>query len=197
MRITSIVATMCLAFALSAHADAPREINITSDSAPGWYPSVEQSAAAEKAARAYLATEDAGNAEEAYKFFSDLEKKDTPLEEFKANVAHLRAELGAPIERRIVKVTWTKDSADAPIPGIYAAIDLASRFEKADRHCGYLILYQPDAGGDFQVMREESNILGNEAAADIARKGSQADVEAIWAKLSANCPNFAGAAAKP
>ena len=46
-------------------------------------------------------------------------------------------------------------------------------------------------------MREESNILGNEAAADIARKGSQADVEAIWAKLSANCPNFAGAAAKP
>jgi Protein of unknown function (DUF4019) len=197
MHLRSVVAALCMGLTLSAHADAQREINITSDSAPGWLPTIEQSDAAERTARAYLAAEDAGHAEDAYKFFADLQKKDISLEEFRPNVARLRAQLGAPIERRIVKITWTKDSQAAPIPGVYAAIDLASRFENADRHCGYLILYQPDSGGDFQVMREESNILDNATAADIARKGSQTDVEAVWAKLSANCPNFAGAAAKP
>ncbi len=197
MRKFPLISALCLGLTLSAHADAPREINITSDSAPGWLPTIEQSDVAERTARAYLAAEDAGRAEDAYKFFADLQKKDISLEEFRSDVAHLRVQLGAPIERRIVKVTWTKDSQAAPIPGVYAAIDLASRFENADRHCGYLILYQPDSGGDFQVMREESNILDNATAADIARKGSQADVEAVWAKLSANCPNFPGVAAKP
>lgn len=184
----AVLAVLCVA--LPANADAPREVNVTSDSQPGWYPSVEQSEAAERAARGYLAAEDAGKVEEAYPLLSDLNRQHLSFVEYKMQVGSFNARAGTVIERRFVKVAWTKDSPDAPLPGIYAAIDLASRFANVDRHCGYLILYQSNEGGDFTVMREEAAILENSAAADILRRGSQSDVDKLWAQLSANCPNY-------
>jgi Protein of unknown function (DUF4019) len=169
---------------------APRVINITSDSAPGWLPSVAQSDTAEQTARDYLAAEDAGRAEDAYGYFADLNKQHTPLADYKTNMEKMNAELGPVIERRIVKVTWTKDSPQAPIPGVYAAIDLISRFANADRHCGYLILYQAPVGDDFKVMREEANFMDNKTA-------NASGAEEAWAKLSVNCPNYPGPVAKP
>jgi hypothetical protein len=202
-RVRALGLAACLAAALPASADDKpaamplREINITSDSAPGWLPTVAQSETAERTVRDYLADEDAGRADAAYRRFADLEKSHVSFEDFKSGVARLNAQLGAVIERRIVKVTWTKDSPDAPIPGIYAAVDLVSRFANADRHCGYLILFQSNDGGEFQIMREEANIMDNAAAADIAKRGSAADVDAAWAKLSANCPNYSVPAPRP
>lgn len=192
-----IACAVCLMSAFPAAAGAPREVNVTSDSVPGWIPSVEQSQQAENAAHAYLAAEDSGDADAAYKFFAAINKSHTPFDDYKTNVARTQTELGAVVERRFVKVTWTKDSPNAPMPGIYAAIDIASRFANAERHCGYLILYQPDTGGDFQIMREESNFIKNSAFADIAHTKSQAEADAIWAQLSANCPNYPGTAAAP
>jgi len=168
----------------------PKAVDVTSDSTPGWIPSVAQREDAQKTARAFLAAEDSGNAEAAYGFFAALNKAQVPLDAFKTEVARLQTQLGAVIERRILKITWTKDSPKAPAPGVYAAFDLASRFAKAERHCGFLILYQPESGGDFQVMREEATILDNAQAADTARKQSAAAVDAAWAELSANCPNY-------
>jgi hypothetical protein len=50
------------------------------------------------------------------------------------------------------------------------------------------MLYQPPSGGDFRIMREEQNFLDNAAAKQIAAQGGS--VDAAWAKLSANCPNY-------
>jgi len=169
---------------------APRVINITTDSAPGWLPSVAQGDMAEQTARDYLAAEDAGRAEDAYGYFADLNKQNTSLADYKTNIEKMNAEIGPVIERRIVKVTWTKDSPQAPIPGVYAAIDLVSRFANADRYCGFLILYQASAGGDFKVMREEANFMNNQTA-------SASGADEAWAKLSTNCPNYSGPIAKP
>jgi hypothetical protein len=169
---------------------APRVINITSDSAPGWLPSVAQSDSAEKAAHDYLAAEDIGRVEEAYGYLADLNKQHMPFAEYKANIEEANAKIGSVIERRIVKVTWTKDSPQAPIPGVYAAIDLISRFANADRHCGFLILYQAPTGGDFKVMREEANFMDNQTA-------NASGADEAWAKLSANCPNYPGTSLKP
>jgi hypothetical protein len=69
-----IFCTAALFLAFSANADAPRVVNVTTDSAPGWIPSIEQSAQAERAARAYLAAEDSGDADAAYKFFASVNK---------------------------------------------------------------------------------------------------------------------------
>ena len=79
-----------------------------------------------------------------------------------------------------------EESKDAPLPGIYAALDLVSRFANIDRHCGYLVLYQAPSGGVFQIMRQEDNFLDNVTA----KQSSPEEVDKIWAGLSAHCPGY-------
>ncbi len=193
VRIALIAAALLAAPVAVADAqDAPRVVNVTPDSAPGWVPSPELEATARKTALAYLAARDAGDAKAAYGMEADLQQKDTP---FAAYVKELRAfndVAGAVKERRIVFVTWTKDPANAPGPGVYAAIDLVSRFTGVDRYCGYLMLWQSPAGGDFKVMREEGNFISN----DTAGKLKPDVLEQSWAALTSRCPNYPGKSAE-
>ncbi len=73
----SMLCAAGLLLVFPASAEAPREVNVTTDSAPGWIPTVEQSQQAEKAAHAYLAAEDTGDADAAYKFFAAINKSHT------------------------------------------------------------------------------------------------------------------------
>ena len=172
--------------------DAPRQINVTSDSTPGWIPSPEQEAAAAKTATTFLAALDNGRAGDAYAFLADENKSHLPQVDFSKSLTRFNAQAGAVIERRVVTTTWTKDPPDAPVPGVYAALDLVSRFERIDRHCGYLIQYQAPMGGTFRVMRQEDNYLDNATA----KRMLKVELEATWARLSANCPNYAVAETK-
>jgi hypothetical protein len=169
---------------------APRIVNITSDSAPGWRPSEDLEHQVRKTATDYMADMDSGRYDEAYTFLADIDRKDQPLSTFSDRLRQFNARAGAVIERRIVTVTWTKDPAHAPLPGVYAALDLVSRFANIDRHCGFLVLYQAPSGGGFQVMREENNFLDNAAAASIAQRSSPAAVEETWAKVYVHCPGY-------
>jgi hypothetical protein len=169
-----------------------RIVNVTSDSAPGWLPSTDQARVASEAALAYLAAKDAGRAEAAYAMLEDGDRALQPFAEFSRDLATFNKRAGAVAERRIVTVTWTKDSAQAPKPGVYAAIDLISRFANIDRDCGYLVVYQPPAGGPFRVSREEANFMTNGDAATIERQQSRAAMEAAWSQLSMRCPNYSG-----
>ena len=173
-------------------AESPRVVNVTSDSTPGWIPSVEQSADIDVAARDYWAARDQGKSEDAYGRLADINKQNLSFADYAAGLNDFNAKAGAVVERRIVKVTWTKDSPQAPLAGVYAALDVAGRFARADRYCGFLILYQPNSGGPFRVMREEDNVLDNESAAQIARDHGSAGVDQVWARLSSNCPNYPG-----
>ena len=91
---------------------------------------------------------------------------------------------------RILKVTWTKDSARAPFPGTYAAIDLVAQFANIDRDCGYIVVYQQADSSDFKIMRRENNYLDNATARAIEQKNSSAEVVKAWAQLSRHCPNY-------
>ncbi len=194
----SLVAALAAAgIAPAEGAGAPRVVNVTSESAPGWLPSEEQGTAVETAARAYLAAEDAGDAQKAYSFFTVGNKALVGYAEYAKNIADFDAKAGPVVERRIVKVTWTKDPAQAPAAGVYAALDLVSRFAHVDRHCGYVVLYQPPSGGPFQVMREEVNFLDNPSADSMAREHGSGYVDALWSQLSANCPNYPRPSSSP
>ena len=92
-----------------------------------------------------------------------------------------------------MKITWTKDPANAPAPGVYAAVDLASRFDNIDRHCGYIVLYQNNASTPFLVVHQEDNYITNAHARQIAMKQSPQAVDEIWERLSKNCPNYPAA----
>jgi hypothetical protein len=172
-----------------AESRAPREINVTPDSAPGWLPSIELGNSARDIAADYLGAMDQGRYADAYAFLSDLNRQES-FTAFSDRLRAFNARAGLVVERRPVKITWTKDPARAPVPGIYVAIDFVSSFQNIDRDCGYLVLYQPPVGGSFKVMREENNFLDNAAARAITQRQSKAEVEKTWAKLSANCPNY-------
>jgi hypothetical protein len=175
-----------------SHADGARIVNVTSDSAPGWLPSTDQVRLARQAVIDYLAARDAGRAEAAYAMLEDGDKALIPFVSFARDLASFNSSAGAVVERRIVNVTWTKDPAQAPKPGVYAAIDIVSRFANIDRDCGYVVVYQPPAGGAFRVGREEVNVMTNADAATIERQQSAAAVETVWSQLAARCPNYPG-----
>lgn len=172
---------------------APRVVNVTADSEKGWVPSEEMERQALKTAADYLADEDGGRVSEAYARFAEINRQHQPFADFSANIRQRNAQLGAVIEHRITTVNWTKNPAQAPLPGVYAAIDLVSRYANVDRHCGYLVVYQPPSGGGFQIMREEINFMDN----DTVKKSTPAEAERVWAKLSANCPNYRPAPVGP
>ena len=173
------------------------EINVTKDSAPGWLPSESQRRDVIKSANDYLSELDEGRYDGAYALMSEVNKRGVPFERFVRESQSFHARSGPLKQRNFLKVTWTKDPAAAPLPGVYAAIDVASRYENVDRHCGYVVLYQKSGGESFQVMRQESNFIDNVTAQSIEQQKSRAELDKIWARLAANCPNYDAGSSKP
>ncbi len=169
-----------------------RSLNVTRDSAPGWLPSEEQEAAAVEAALNYFTASDAGATASSYALLTPEMKRTMPEAQHGAAAHAFNSEAGALVSRDIIRTTWTKDPANAPRPGVYAAIDLATRYVNIDRHCGYIIMYQAAEGEPFMVMRTQSTMLAN-VAADALRASGQ-DVDQVWMGLSrATCPNYSPA----
>lgn len=186
-----IVAALAASLATAALADAaPHEINITSDSAPGWLPTKDQEDSARATVDRFLAALDQGHVADAYALMAEANRSAQPFASFADRQAKFNARAGTVKERRIVKITWTKDPADAPAAGVYAAVDLVSRFAEVDRHCGVLILYQAPDGGAFKAMRQEDNFISNADALAIERQQSRAQVDVQWTELSARCPTY-------
>lgn len=169
---------------------APREVNITTDSAPGWLPTEALERQARQTMDRFFAAIEAGRDREAYDLMTEGNRRLTSFADFAAEQVRFRTQAGALRERRVLKLTWTKDPHDAPYPGVYVAIDVAARYANVDRDCGYVVLYQRPAGGAFEVMRTESNVIDNAAARDIERRQSRAALDRMWAELARNCPNF-------
>ena len=189
----AVLLTLALALTTSAAgaAEPKRQVNLTTDSALGWRPTEELEAQVRTAATAYMADEDAGHYAEAYARQSEAHRARLSLDDYQKIVAGLADQTGPVVERHITTITWTKDPsnndpAHAAPPGVYAAVDLAGRYQKADRYCGYLVLYQAPDGGDFTVMREEANMLDNATAKSLGPKAAKA----AWAEASASCPHY-------
>jgi hypothetical protein len=178
-----------------AQPDKPklREVNITADSASGWLPSEELEATAMKTAHRFFSLEDSGDDQASYAMLTPNTRAMLPFGEYKETNTQFRRKAGTFRQRRILKLTWTKNPANAPQPGIYAAIDASATFEGVDRQCGYIILFQSPEGGAFNVMRTENNFIDNASAKEIARTQSAAALAQLWAQLSTNCPNFQAA----
>lgn len=172
-------------------AKVAREVNITSDSAPGWIPSETQEEQVILATKDYFFALDSGQYRTAYEMMAPMNKQYVPYPQFMEQSRRFRDQAGPVLSRSTLKITWTKDPANGPFPGIYAAVDVAGKFENVDRECGYLVFYQNPSGGGFQLLRAESNFIDNATAQNIERTKSRAALDEMWASLSANCPNYA------
>ena len=178
------------AVAQRARPNVSSDISIRSDSAPGWFPSENQRREAIKSVNDYLSELDEGRYESAYAMMSEANRRAVPFQRFGRENQRFRAQAGALKERSLLKVTWAKDPAAAPFPGIYAVVDVASLYEKIDRHCGFVVLYQKSADSSFEVMRQESNFIDNGTAQKIELQKTRAELDKVWAKLALNCPNY-------
>ena len=163
---------------------------VTTDSAEGWLPTVDQEQEVRKAAENYLRNKEQGRTRDAYEFLADAQKRSVSLSDFLNNVSSFNSKSGESLAHKVLQITWTKDPRGGPFPGVFAAVDIASKYAKIDRACGYLIMYQPPTGGPFLVLREEMNFLDNATAASIVKQHSQGEVDRIWKELSASCPNY-------
>jgi hypothetical protein len=183
------------ALTLELSSSAMNEINLTSDSSPGWIPTAEQRQRVVQTVELFLGAVVGARYAEAFGMLSEINQRSQTLAQFSQDAQKFQALAGPVKFWRILKVTWTKDPdpAHGPSPGTYAAVDLAAQFANVDRHCGYIVLYQRPTGGDFTIMRRENNFLDNATALDIERKYSKAEVANRWRQLSRYCPNYVSA----
>jgi hypothetical protein len=190
LTLAIVTATAATGLTLQLSSKIASEINVTSDSSPGWMPGPEQRQRAIKTVEMFLGAVEGGRYAEAYELLSEINKRDRTPAKFAQDAQQFRALAGPVKFWRVLKITWTKDSARAPSPGIYAAVDLTAQFANVDRDCGYMVLYQRPAVGDFIIMRRENNYLDNATARSIEEKQSKAEVAKIWGQLSRHCPNY-------
>ena len=100
-----------------------------------------------------------GEADKSYAFLTDIFKSNLTIDEWRAALAGTKERLGALRNRRLRRIVWYENPADAPMPGTYIAVEFDSAYEKAPRHFRYVVLHTQ---GDepFRVMRDESTIDG-------------------------------------
>ena len=166
----------------------PHEQNITSDSPAGWRPSHMQIESVSGAIAAYYTALDANHYPQVYAMMTEQNARLFTLAQFAESNNKFNQLSGQVISRSIVKVTWTKDPAAAPAPGVYAAVDIAGKYANIDRYCSYLIFYQKTADQEFKIMRTEANYIDNATAQNIEQKQSRATLNKLWADLSKHCP---------
>ena len=173
-----------------AQHQTPRVINVTTDSAPGWLPSEALEAEADKMLKSYFRTFDMGNDRGLWELTDEGFKTITTFAAFQAGNIKTRANLGRLKKLDVLKVTWTKDPAEAPRPGIYVAIDFAGQFTRAKRQCGYVVLFKATENDPFHLGRIENTYLTDAVAKQIAKGKSPAEVDRVWSLAAANCPNY-------
>ena len=167
-----------------------RVVNVTNDSAPGWVPSEALEAEADRVVQSYFKLFDKGDDQALWNLASPGLQSLTTYAKYRSENKRVRTDLGRLKRIVIVQVTWTKDPAVAPAPGIYVAIDVAGQFSKTRRHCGYVVLYKAAPADPFRLARVENNFMTDAMAKKIAAQKSSADVTRLWSELSANCPNY-------
>jgi Protein of unknown function (DUF4019) len=168
----------------------PRVVNVTSDSPSGWLPSELLEREVFSAVRTYFSDLDAGNYKRIYRMMTAGNRELQTISEFVALKRGFHTRAGSVKDRTILKLNWSKDPPNAPSKGIYAAIDITAHYEKIDRHCGYIVLFQSQSGAKIELARSEDNTMSNETALEIEKAQSKAVVDATWAELAANCPNY-------
>jgi Protein of unknown function (DUF4019) len=193
--VAGLASMMEIAAAQGTAFPMTNEINITSDSAPGWRPSESQQRTVVKAAGDFFSSLDRGEYEQAYAMMAEPNRHLQPLQQFISQNQTFHARSGALKRHTILKVTWTKDPPRGPFPGVFAAIDIASQYTNVDRHCGYVVLYQRSANDRFEIMRQEDNFIDNATAQAIEQQKSRAELDKLWARLAANCPNYSSSSA--
>jgi hypothetical protein len=106
---------------------------------------------------------DAGDADATFNLLAPIFQANLTREVWSRSVAESRAKLGKRLSRKLRRIVWYQDPANAPLPGLYAAVEFDSVFVNADRHFQYLMLHSQN-GAPFRLMRREATEVFNKPA---------------------------------
>jgi hypothetical protein len=101
----------------------------------------------------YLTAKDAGRDDETWALLTQTMQAMSPREQWHADAARSRAQTGRVTIRTPVAVTWYDHPADAPVAGVYAAVDYVGEAQKASL-CGYVVWFR-EADGSWRLTRDE------------------------------------------
>ena len=160
-----------------------------------WAPTEAQNHLIQKLTYEYLAAKDSRDYKRAYDLQSPSLQDMFSLEEFIGNSTSFNDLAGPVIERRIMEMSWYENPTNAPGPGVYVAVDLISRFEQVDRHCGFLAFHL-ESDGQFRIVREEENFLDRATEENIRTQSGQIEVDRLWVEIASHCRYWLGGPAK-
>ena len=107
----------------------------------------------------------AGNSDATFDLLAPTFQRNLTREVWRKEVEKERADLGKQTSRTLRRIVWYQDPANAPLPGLYAAVEYDSVFENSDLHFQYLMLHSQD-NLPFRVMRREVILVRKKARRD-------------------------------
>jgi hypothetical protein len=124
----------------------------------GWQPGPTDMKAIMDRTASYFEARDSGRFRDAWSLLTPSMQEMTPLPEWQASRKAFNDRAGGGLRRKAVKVTWYDNPPNAPLGGIFAAVDFVGSAQKARIICGYLMwLRQVD--GSWRITREEEGTL--------------------------------------
>jgi hypothetical protein len=129
----------------------------------------------------YFQARDSGRYRDAWNLLTPSMQEMSPLSEWQTARKAFNDRAGGGLRREPVKVTWYDNPANAPVAGIFAAVDFVGRADKLQIICGYLVwLRQPD--GSWRITREEEGSIEDKPG--VTSSPEQLD----QAKAAMGCP---------
>lgn len=124
----------------------------------GWQPGAADAKTILDLSGRYFEARDSGRYRDAWNLLTPSMQKMTPLPEWQAGKKAFNERAGGGLRREPVKVTWYDNPVDAPVAGIFAAVDFVGRADKLQIICGYLVWLR-QADGSWRLTREEEGSI--------------------------------------
>lgn len=145
---------------------------------PNWRQSEAQEQAVLARARAYFAAKDSGRFAEAYAMLTPGMQADSDFLTWSRATSEFNRRAGMARGRQLLRVTWYNNPPEAPVAGLYAAVDFNGDFAGLHFLCGYVV-WRLQRDGSWRLVREEQNsaahaAVPNASPAEIAQLRGQA-----------------------
>jgi hypothetical protein len=101
---------------------------------------------------------DEGKADESFDLLTPIFQSNLTRPSWRESVMDSKAKLGKLLSRRLRRVVWYENPANAPLPGTYVAVEFDSDYERTQQHFQYVMLHS-QRGEPFKVMRHETTML--------------------------------------
>jgi hypothetical protein len=130
-----------------------------------YVPSAADSAEVQRLSARYFDHLDRREYDAAHAMFSDDMRAMAPLREWRKLMREQSRDWGTLERREQTEVTWYDNPANAPRPGLYVAVDYASRYTLLAQHTEFLVWHRERDGMPFALTRHETNAVDKAAAA--------------------------------